>query len=193
MGLDGQVKVCMILNNNFAFDSRVLREATSLVRAGYKIVIYALKDESVKAHEVINGIEVRRVFRSSLVVPPYMMRYVQAFVDLCAALREERFDVYHCHDPDTLLFGYVFAKKNRAKLIYDSHEFWPAKKVSEAPDWIRFILWSIRRQVTGMVEGFCTRRAAGVITVNEALANEMSLHFGIERPLVLYNYQSIVL
>ncbi|MCS4465305.1 hypothetical protein JTT01_20250 [Clostridium botulinum] len=35
----------------------------------------------------------------------------------------ESFDVYHCHDTETWPIGYILAKRDGAKFICDSHEF----------------------------------------------------------------------
>ena len=55
-------KVLVLLFNSFTNDSRVLKECTSLVAAGYKVELWASYAANLPEYEVINGFEVRRKF-----------------------------------------------------------------------------------------------------------------------------------
>ena len=55
-------KVLVLLFNRFTNDSRVLKECTSLVTAGYKVELWASYAADLPEYEVINGFEVRRKF-----------------------------------------------------------------------------------------------------------------------------------
>ena len=55
------MKVCMLLKNNFTHDARVYKEAKTLVDAGYSVTVVALKDETTKETECIDGIHVKRI------------------------------------------------------------------------------------------------------------------------------------
>lgn len=58
---DRRPKVCMFLLNNFAFDSRVEREAFTLAAAGFDITILALRYGALPAYEQRNGVTIKRV------------------------------------------------------------------------------------------------------------------------------------
>jgi glycosyltransferase involved in cell wall biosynthesis len=58
---DRHPKVCMFLLNNFAFDSRVEREASTLVAAGFDVTVIALRYGGLPAHEERNGVTIKRI------------------------------------------------------------------------------------------------------------------------------------
>jgi glycosyltransferase involved in cell wall biosynthesis len=60
-----QNRVLVLLHNTFTTDSRVLKECTTLVEAGYEVELRCMFDEKLPEREVINGFTVRRLFRKS--------------------------------------------------------------------------------------------------------------------------------
>ena len=55
------MKVCMFVYNNFKNDARVLKEAKSLVAAGYSVTVVALLDKTTQPYEEKDGIRIIRV------------------------------------------------------------------------------------------------------------------------------------
>lgn len=55
------MKVCIFVFNNCKNDSRVLKEAKTLVDAGHKVKIIAVLDKTTKKYEKIDGFEIVRV------------------------------------------------------------------------------------------------------------------------------------
>ena len=59
-----KTEICMLLNNNMTHDSRVLKEATSLADAGWKVAVishYVLdKPDNLPLRETVNGFEIYR-------------------------------------------------------------------------------------------------------------------------------------
>ena len=55
----------------------------------------------------------------------YLLQY---FFKTLQLLLHQKTDVYHSHDFETLLLGYISAKVKRTKLVYDSHELWVERK-----------------------------------------------------------------
>lgn len=60
------MKVSMFVYNNCDKDARVLKEAGSLVSAGYQVKIFAIKDDKTPFYENRNGIEIIRVPKDPL-------------------------------------------------------------------------------------------------------------------------------
>jgi len=60
------LKVCMFVYNNCTTDARVLKEAASLVKGGYKVKIIAVMDNTTLPYEVRDGIEIIRVIKNPL-------------------------------------------------------------------------------------------------------------------------------
>ncbi len=88
-------------------------------------------------------------------------------------------DVIHANDLDTLWAGTWLARKQGARLIYDSHELFPEMLPETSP-----LLRGILRQVEHRLIG----RADAVITVNQALAGELQRRHRLRvRPTVVMN------
>ncbi|MBL4594081.1 MAG: glycosyltransferase family 4 protein [Flavobacteriales bacterium] len=58
--------VCMFVYNNCTTDARVLKEAASLVKGGYKVKIIAIMDKTTLPYEIRDGIEIIRVIKNPL-------------------------------------------------------------------------------------------------------------------------------
>ncbi len=56
-------RVLVLLFNKFSSDSRVLKECSTLVRAGYSVELWAVYDPQLPEVETVNGFLVRRKFR----------------------------------------------------------------------------------------------------------------------------------
>jgi glycosyltransferase involved in cell wall biosynthesis len=163
-------KICMAVKNTFTHDARVLREAQSLVRTGFAVTVYALAGKNLPSEEKLSGFTVKR--HSALRLE---------------GLAGEKADVYHAHDADTLLVSYLAARKNRAKLVYDFHEYWRKKTL-----WRRSLpgkIWDrFENYFLVLVENLVAPHADAVLTVNESLAKEFgSCHLLKREPIFLYN------
>ena len=181
----------MILGNPFVNDNRVLREAGALAKAGYRVKLFASQYPKLLNYEKVDGFEVVRLkvknyspFR--LKIYPYYTEFYKAYKRLV----EEKADIYHCHDLDTLLIGYLVARKNKAKIVYDSHEYWPSRTYfsKTAFDYLKVI---IREPIFHSMEKNLIKRVDAVIAANETSANALSKHYKINRPIAIYNYHSI--
>ncbi len=51
------MKVCMLLTNDFTHDSRVYREAKTLVENGYDLTVLALKSDNTLFFEQFKNLE----------------------------------------------------------------------------------------------------------------------------------------
>ena len=120
-----------------------------------------------------------------------LMRYhrVLCFLDYYAraskALTATPADFYHAHDLNTLPVAYWLARKNRGKLIYDSHEFYLERNMPRAYSrYSKFL-----RQI---LEGFLVRRSDLTITVNETISNELGRLYKVRPFKVIMNTPSLV-
>jgi glycosyltransferase involved in cell wall biosynthesis len=84
---------------------------------------------------------------------------------------QQKPDVIHCNDLDTLLVGVLAKQHYGGRLIFDAHEFYPRSD----PDgkWIDITFFSL-------LEKFLIRRADAVVTVNPLLATAMRDAYGLE-------------
>ena len=120
-------KVVMILSNPFISDPRVYKEAKSLRKAGYEVVILAWDRECLNPRrEIIDGIEVRRIRLKAAYGNPFNLLiklpifYIMAILEIVRL----KFDTIHTHDFDTAFLGLLFQKIKRKKWIFDIHDIY---------------------------------------------------------------------
>lgn len=89
-------------------------------------------------------------------------------------------DVHHGHDLSGLPAAVEAATRDRARVVYDSHEYFlESRSNARRPRWARMIL--------GRMERNLARRADALVTVNESLATELSRRLRPRRTVVVYN------
>ena len=121
-----------------------------------------------------------RMFRNRLM---FFHRQHLFFSYYCSAYKvtaKETHDIYHAHDLNALPVAYLAAKRDKAKLVYDSHELYVERnKLQPSSRLWKFVL---RR-----LESFLARRADAVLTVNESLAEVLAKRYRIPPPTVVMN------
>jgi len=125
MGHSKKLMIIMLLTNPFNSDSRVYKEARSLVKSGHIVTIFAWDREGKYSRkEDIEGIKIRRIhLRAPYGLPFYLLFIIPIlWAKMMFHLFSEDFDVVHCHDIDTLIPGYLAGKLKKKKVIYDAHE-----------------------------------------------------------------------
>ena len=120
----------MLLNEEFPPDSRVQKEATSLISDGHIVTIACYTRKKIATDETFHGIEIRRMSISNLsyklsaaclVVPIYFW-FWESFISKIVAGNKP--DVIHVHDLPLTKVGYYFKRKLGCKLICDQHEYY---------------------------------------------------------------------
>lgn len=112
-----KAKVCVLTSVHMPFDGRVFhKEAKSLVRAGYEVVLIARHDRA----ETIDGVRI-----VPLPEPKNrLQRMTQVLWRLYRLALRERADVYHFHDPELMTVGLLLKLRGK-KVIWDVHEHYP--------------------------------------------------------------------
>lgn len=185
----------MLLDNSFTMDSRVYREAKTLVNNGYQLTLYAVQRNDLPAEEIKDGILIRRIFSTEI----FDLKNAIARSAMAQQIAREPFDILHCHDQLMLYIG-TLIKKQRPEtlLVYDSHELfhsWPINYSSHSSPWVR-----IKTDVVRKLE--VNREKAGklidrVITVSKSIGNDLEKYFELKNKVViirnLAEYEEIVL
>lgn len=104
--------VTMILRNNFPNDDRVKKEVETLAS---KFEIRIMHTGTKKDERLMPIYFPKKRF---LAIPYYPIYILLLSLKAISA----KADIYHCHDLDTLLAGYIASRIRKAKLVYDSHE-----------------------------------------------------------------------
>lgn len=197
--------VGMIVWNDFRNDARVLKEARTLVGAGYRVTVHALHRPGMtpRFEELEPGLQVRRVGRLTL---PRLRRAAQAdasqsrpplsgrgrfsraisglkllsrsltHASLLFRLALLRPDVIHAHDVNVLPTAWLAARLSRARLVYDAHE------ISTDREGYRGV-----RGLVGWLEKRLTPVVDAMITTTDMRAKFFARAYRIGRPLVLQN------
>jgi glycosyltransferase involved in cell wall biosynthesis len=181
-------KICMVVMNNFLSDTRVFKEAASLVSDGHRVTVIAMKTPQAAAYEEMAGFSVNRIHLRTRRWPKWLVvqlfKYLEFVVKVLQKAWRYRPDVVHAHDFPALPIAWLAARLTRARLVYDTHEFWLGQGrhfYATRPG-----KWFVRQ-----VEGALARRAEAVITINPTISEQLSKIHGIPRPVVLMNVQPL--
>ncbi|HNS20522.1 MAG TPA: glycosyltransferase family 4 protein [Sedimentisphaerales bacterium] len=112
-----RAKVCVLTSVHIPFDGRVFhKEARSLAKAGYEVVLIARHDKE----ETVGGVRV-----VPLAEPRNrLQRMTKVLWRLYRLAVQENADVYHFHDPELIVVG-LLLKLWGKKVIWDVHEHYP--------------------------------------------------------------------
>lgn len=123
-----RIKICILTSAHPPFDVRIFhKEAKTLVKAGYKVVLIAqhIKEETVDKVRIVPLPTPKNRFERMTKVVWRLLRL---------ALKEKA-NIYHFHDPELILIGLTL-KLFGKKVIYDVHEDYGQKILSKS--WIKY-------------------------------------------------------
>lgn len=192
MGLAGDCplthRVLMLVWTGVSTDTRVLREAGTLVDAGWSVHIIGravpsdfvaplgISVSSVGAppDAQSRGRKLNIIERAArwLLLPEHVGRRLAAWQR--AAMVEagrHKADVVHAHDFTALPVAAALAQEWGVPLVYDSHELWSGRPRVGRPT-----PWRARREAS--LEAELGARAAIVLTVGEGVAGELRQRYG---------------
>lgn len=145
-------------------DPRVENEAEALTKAGYNVKLFAWDRElKSKRIEKIKGLRIERIRIKSTFGKgsKQIFKFLKFNQKLFFKLLRSNFDIVHCHDFDTLIPGFLAAKLKRKKLVFDSHEFYPAMMKDQG-------LKSLSK-IANKLQSFIAKRVNLIIAVNHLL------------------------
>src|SRR5450755_139663 len=127
--MQAPVKVCMHVPGTARNDVRVMRAATALSEAGYKVSVIDIEyEQGWPAEEEFRGICLKHVimpgwaFYTRRFDPWFLVRAMVVFMRSLWLLLRTPTDVYHAHDEMGLPSCYIAALLRRKPLIFDAHE-----------------------------------------------------------------------
>ncbi len=175
---------------------RVLREAQSLVEAGYRVVLFccqgADKANPLPHQEILDGIEVYRIFPKRLYkYHGKSLRLLKSFFSLLFKFRGQHVDVIHAHDANMLPLGYLLSQYWRIPLVYDSHEYWQSlfdeekerlHSLSNQKERMKKL-----RQLSQMkhFEQQVMSKCRAIITVSDGIAQKMQQNLKVSMPVTV--------
>ncbi len=180
----------MFVTNGVSIDTRVIKEAGTLVAAGHEVTVVGLREDGQAERETFEGFTIRRVRPDALHPsrPPSALRRLAApavmgwtLLDYwrraLSAARREPFDVFHAHDLVTLPVAWAARRRRGGRLVYDAHELFT--ELARLDPVSRVVFRGIERALIG--------RADRVLTVNDSIAAELARRYGVPLPAVLRN------
>jgi glycosyltransferase involved in cell wall biosynthesis len=174
--------VCMLVLNDFLHDARVTKEAETLIAAGYALTVIAVHhpEKTKKAETLANGISVKRVPQPSFLAQPRslflkLMRHAWLQVQFFRAAFQEKPDIYHSHDVNTLPATWLASVLRKKPFVYDAHEINSNREGYQA-----------FQKPIRLIEKTLLKRASGMITTTDMRADFFEKHYGV-RPIVLPN------
>lgn len=112
-----RAKVCMLTTVHVPFDGRIFhKEAKSLARAGYEVVLIARHNQA----ETVDGVRI-------VPLPEPRDRFGRMTSLMWKLYRQavrEDADVYHFHDPELMIVGLLLKARGK-KVVWDVHEHYP--------------------------------------------------------------------
>lgn len=193
----GSPLVLMLVWTGVSTDTRVLREATTLVAAGWRVHVVGravpadfVPPEGVTVSSLgappaaqTRGRELSAPERVArwLLLPEHVRRRLRRWQQQALAEgRRHRADVVHAHDFTALPVGAALAREWDVPLVYDSHELWSGRPREGRPTPLR-----LRREAR--IERDLGRQAAAVLTVGEGVADVLRERYGWDDVRVVRN------
>ncbi|NHB85158.1 glycosyltransferase [Tessaracoccus sp. HDW20] len=197
------MRILMLVATSVATDTRVLREARTLVDAGHEVhIIGRSVPDGFDPGEglTVSSIGTSSVFRADgqpslqgrrLSAPVRFARWMllpqhrrSSFRRWAAGAVEDArgrdFDVVHAHDFTALEAAATLAGERRVPFIYDSHEFWPGLPREYRPT-------PLADRRDRREEAEFGGRAAAVLTVGEGVAEALRDTYGWRNVTVVHN------
>jgi len=193
------IRVCYVSSQEFSGATRPLKEARSVAEAGADVCFVGYEEYMPKriresgfrvvtvGHRPARGSEnpvrlLRVAYNLTVFRVVDAWRKWRAPRQLAAAAASTRADVVQAVDLPGLEIGGMAAKRMGAKFVYDAHELWlgfvdnPDRGMS--PQARRRFLDTERRWIG---------EADLVLAVSEPQGQRMAEHYGVPRPLILFN------
>lgn len=195
--------VVMLVTSDLIHDNRVRREAETLAGGGYEVTVFShvpAAEMSRLGWEGRPGLKAVPAPRAAWTQEAGLRRALGHSTDLYQwggsgslriAARDCRADVFHSHDLDTLPTAAWLAGRHRSRLVYDAHELFvdmtDLGPLAQETPWPSRLKQVLARRNFARLERAHIGRADAVITVSQAIADELSGRYGIMRPELVLN------
>jgi glycosyltransferase involved in cell wall biosynthesis len=203
----------MILKNDsegLRKDGRVLREARSLTSAEHDVTILLTEYLMETEEEHVGGVKIKGIpvvkrfeFVQRLLargqskgmhksghnrIDPIVSAICKPikFAVISKILFRENSDVYHCHDFETIMLGFLASRLRKKKVVYDSHEIYFERTLFDKGT------NRLKRPILVAFEKYIAKKAEAVITVNNSISNYLKKKYGIRAPVVIRNLAELV-
>jgi len=113
-------RIGMVTHGRFPNDARIENEASSLIKAGYSVYIYANREVTKRPVDSFKGAKVRYF---SLQYSPIFLLFTLPRL-LRQRFRDDKISIVHAQDTPLVLPTIIAATSLQIPVIYDIHEIW---------------------------------------------------------------------
>src|SRR2546430_14230552 len=176
-------RVCMHYANRT--DARVMRDAITLVEAGFNVTIVdVVNDRTRPAEEDISGVHLKHIFMPSYFVsarfkPWFLVKLVMIMVYGTIQLLQVQADIYHAHVERALPACYIAARLRGKPFIVDTPEL-----ILTDPSYAR---WSRLRILASQLIKHLVSHCAGYITASPLYLQELGKLYGAKDVMLIRN------
>jgi glycogen synthase len=167
---------------------RVLQEAQSLQRAGYKVNIVGFSNKTKKRKLMISGINVISFYlHDSRTGAGKLYRYwsgLMMILGINLYVLTHKANIYHAHNFHVLPACWLASKLYGGKLIYDTHETWTIHRNKK---------YHLEHIFAYIIEKVFIHGIDAFITVNEMIVDYFKSFYKLNKPFItIYNTRDIV-
>jgi glycosyltransferase involved in cell wall biosynthesis len=177
--------VVMLVRNPYTHDSRVEKEARTLVDAGHRVSIVADAAPGFPARERRDGADVHRVARRGPAIPG--VRFVVHEWRLARRLRALLPTVLHAHDTNALVPVALAARRLGIGYVYDAHDLWLGRPRRGRGR----LYFALSQRYHRLVERLLVPRAAATLTVSPPIADHLRRAYRLPRVYLVPNYPEV--
>jgi glycosyltransferase involved in cell wall biosynthesis len=142
------------------------KECSILIKNGYDISIIAQNDIS----KVVDGV---RIISLPVTKNRLKRMFILTLIALWKAVKENS-DLYHIHDPELIIIGYLLKIITGKRIIYDIHE--DCYKDILTKHYLPAFCRTIVAKVTRMIEDIFIKKYDGIITATDAIYENFKYH-----------------
>lgn len=153
------MKICDVVKNSIWYDPRVRKQIKEYMRCGADLICVGITDPRNDTEEVkkigcpVRLAEINEVFygkKKSIFTK--INREIKTNIDMYKLIRDVKADIIHANDLNALIPAYYAAKRNKSKLIYDTHEIFLENPWIASNKIVHFV-WSIfEKHIIGKVD-----------------------------------------
>jgi len=182
---DRATHVVMLVRNAYTHDSRVKKEASSLLGAGYRVTVVADAAPGLPQREHRDGTDVVRVPRSAPAIPG--LRFLLHQWKLARSLREQRPAILHAHDSNALIPVALAARALGIPYVYDAHDLWLGRPRRERSR----LYFGLSQLTYRLIERLLIPRAAATLTVSPPIVEHLRRRYRLRNVALVPNYPEL--
>lgn len=167
---DMNKKILMVAYSYYPSDTRIRKEAETLLKNGFEVDILCLRKENEPSDEIFNNVKIFRVNlqkkREGMLTYIYLytLFFVLVFFKLNYLFLKKKYTFFHFHNmPNFLVFSAIFGKLFRRKIILDIHDPMPELLNSVIKKFNKII-----KRILFIEEKLSVKFADAIITTNKA-------------------------